>query len=132
MTTPCPTREALLPTLRSALDFAAAQARRALGLALPHAPMYTVGGRWNREGERWTHWCEGFFPGVLWLLYRHTKDESWRAPAEKLSRALEPRRHDRAVHDLVTTVHRQDHAAPGTARRENERAGCGVPPGPQE
>jgi len=33
-----------------------------------YAPMYTVGGRWNREGERWTHWCEGFFPGILVYL----------------------------------------------------------------
>jgi unsaturated chondroitin disaccharide hydrolase len=62
--------------------------------------MYTVGGRWNREGERWTHWCEGFFPGILWLLYRHTGDPEWRSHAERYSRALEPRRHDRAVHDL--------------------------------
>jgi unsaturated chondroitin disaccharide hydrolase len=62
--------------------------------------MYTVAGRWNREGERWTHWCEGFFPGILWLLYKHTGDESWRGPAQRYSRALEPRRHDRTVHDL--------------------------------
>src|SRR5437764_6404321 len=62
--------------------------------------MYTVGGRWNREGERWTHWCEGFFPGILWLLHKHTGDAEWRGPAERYSRALEPRRHDRAVHDL--------------------------------
>jgi unsaturated chondroitin disaccharide hydrolase len=95
-----PTREALLPTLRSALDLAAAQARRILDTYPGYSPMYTVGGKWNREGERWTHWCEGFFPGILWLLYKHTGDEAWRRPAEEFSRALEPRRHDRAVHDL--------------------------------
>lgn len=95
-----PSREALLPTLRAALDFAAGQARRILTDHPGYVPMYTVGGRWGGEGERWTHWCEGFFPGILWLLHRHTGDPSWRAAAERFSRILEPRRHDRAVHDL--------------------------------
>jgi unsaturated chondroitin disaccharide hydrolase len=82
--------------------------------------MYTVGGRWNREGERWTHWCEGFFPGILWLLHKHTAECSrlaprvggnsrsewptiapeWRTLAERYTRPLAPRRHDRTVHDL--------------------------------
>jgi unsaturated chondroitin disaccharide hydrolase len=62
--------------------------------------MYTVGGRWNHEGERWTHWCEGFFPGILWLLHKHTGHADWRNLAERYSRPLEPRRFDRSVHDL--------------------------------
>jgi unsaturated chondroitin disaccharide hydrolase len=62
--------------------------------------MYTVCGRWNQEGERWTHWCEGFFPGLLWLLYQHTGAERWRVLAERYTRPLEPRQHDRNVHDL--------------------------------
>jgi unsaturated chondroitin disaccharide hydrolase len=95
-----PTREGLQPTFRGALDFAAAQSDRILATYPGYAPMYTVGGKWNREGERWTHWCEGFFPGILWLLYRHTRDEKWADAARKLSRPLEPRQHDRAVHDL--------------------------------
>jgi unsaturated chondroitin disaccharide hydrolase len=94
------TRAKLLPTFHSALDLAAGQCRRILEKYPGYSPMYTVGGKWDREGERWTHWCEGFFPGILWLLYKHTRDESWRRPAEEYSRRLEPRRHDRAVHDL--------------------------------
>src|SRR5947199_1211301 len=93
-------REALLPALRGALDFAAGQARRVLTAYPDYTPMYTVGGRWNREGERWTHWCEGFFPGILWLLHKQSGDPEWRRLAERYSRPLEPRRHDRAVHDL--------------------------------
>ncbi|HTK74932.1 MAG TPA: glycoside hydrolase family 88 protein [Gemmataceae bacterium] len=88
------------PAFRGGLDFAAAQSDRILATYPDYTPMYTVGGKWNREGERWTHWCEGFFPGILWLLYRHTKDDKWLAPARKLSRALEPRQFDRNVHDL--------------------------------
>jgi unsaturated chondroitin disaccharide hydrolase len=95
-----PQRESLIPTLRAALDFAAAQAKRILDAYPGYYPMYTVGGRWNREGERWTHWCEGFFPGILWLLHRHTGEDRWRTHAEDYSRKLEPRQHDRAVHDL--------------------------------
>ncbi len=93
-------RLALRPTLGRALDFAAAQARRVLAKYPGQSPMYTTRGVWDAGGEKWTHWCEGFFPGVLWLLYRHTGDDAWRDPAEALSRALEPRRHDRNVHDL--------------------------------
>jgi unsaturated chondroitin disaccharide hydrolase len=93
-------RESLLPTFRGAMDFAAAQADRILRQYPGYAPMYTVGGRWNREGETWTHWCEGFFPGILWLLRRHTGESRWADAARKLSRPLEPRQHDRTVHDL--------------------------------
>jgi unsaturated chondroitin disaccharide hydrolase len=93
-------RETLLPRFREALDFAAAQAQRTITAHPDYSPMYTVGGCWNREGERWTHWCEGFFPGILWLLHKHTGEASWRAWAERYSRPLEPRRQDRTVHDL--------------------------------
>jgi unsaturated chondroitin disaccharide hydrolase len=95
-----PAREALLPTFRDALAFAGQQARRILREHPGYVPMYTVGGVWDQEGERWTYWCEGFFPGVLWLLHKHTGDPAWRDEAERLSRPLEWRRLDRNVHDL--------------------------------
>ena len=90
----------LLAPLRSALNFSAAQARRILDQYPGYTPMYTVGGRWNREGERWTHWCEGFFPGILWLLFESTGAEEWARQARTLSRRLERRQYDRSVHDL--------------------------------
>jgi unsaturated chondroitin disaccharide hydrolase len=95
-----PNRESLLPELHRALDLAAGRARLLLDHYPGYLPMYTVGGKWNREGERWTHWCEGFFPGILWLLHRATGEASWLAPARALSRRLKPRRHDCNVHDL--------------------------------
>src|SRR6516162_6828558 len=94
------TREELLPTLRDALEFAASQARRIVTEYPNYTPMYTIGGWWNREGERWTNWCEGFFPGILWLLHKYTGDADWRILAEQYTRPLEPRRFDRNVHDL--------------------------------
>jgi unsaturated chondroitin disaccharide hydrolase len=95
-----PQRDTLLPTIRAALDFAAAQCERVFAQYPAYTPMYTVGGRWNREGERWTHWCEGFYPGIFWLLHKHTGDTKWRSVAENYSRPLKPRRFDRGVHDL--------------------------------
>jgi unsaturated chondroitin disaccharide hydrolase len=97
---PFPEREAHLPTYRAALDFAAGQARRIVAAYPGYTPMYTVAGRWNREGERWTPWCEGFYPGIFWLLHKHSGTAEWRELAERYSRPLEPRRFDHTVHDL--------------------------------
>jgi unsaturated chondroitin disaccharide hydrolase len=94
------TRNQLIPQFQDALEFAAQQARRIVAKYPRYTPMYTVGGLWNREGERWTPWCEGFFPGILWLLHKHTGEAEWRQLAERYSRPLEPRRLDRTVHDL--------------------------------
>jgi unsaturated chondroitin disaccharide hydrolase len=93
-------REACLPQFQAALDFAGAQSHRIIATYPGYYPMYTVGGRWHGEGERWTHWCEGFFPGILWLLHKHTGEPQWRQLAERYSRPLEPRQQDRQVHDL--------------------------------
>jgi unsaturated chondroitin disaccharide hydrolase len=84
----------------SALDFVAEQCRRLVTDYPEYVPMYTVGGKWGREGERWTHWCEGFYPGIFWLLHQYTGRAEWRDLAERYSKPLEPRRFDRTVHDL--------------------------------
>jgi unsaturated chondroitin disaccharide hydrolase len=62
--------------------------------------MYTQGGRWKHEGEAWTHWCDGFLPGMMWLLHRATGDAWLREQAERYSLRLLPRQHDTSVHDL--------------------------------
>src|ERR671931_615301 len=87
-------------TFRQALDFVAGQCRRLVAAHPGYVPMYTVGGRWGREGELWTHWCEGFYPGIFWLLHKYTGEPYWRAQAAAYSSRLEPRQYDRNVHDL--------------------------------
>ncbi len=67
--------------------------------------MYTEAGRWQHSGEAWTHWCDGFLPGMLWILYARQPPASpesrwWRTQAIRYSRPLEPRKLDRDVHDL--------------------------------
>lgn len=89
-----------LTLFRGTLDFAASQCRRVLEQYPDHAPMYTTGGRWKHEGEKWTHWCEGFYPGIYWLLHKQTGEAFWREQAMAQSKKLEPRRYDRNVHDL--------------------------------
>ncbi len=100
MSRPLLDRPTLVPLFQETLGFVAAQSQRILAQYPNYLPMYTVAGKWNREGERWTHWCEGFFPGILWLLYKTTRDERWLAPARAYTRRLEPRQYDRTVHDL--------------------------------
>ncbi len=84
----------------NALEFAAAQARRLIHQHPGYVPMYTVAGKWNREGERWTHWCDGFYPGIFWLLHKVTGEAYWRHQAEKYTVPLAGRRFDRDIHDL--------------------------------
>lgn len=93
-----------LPRLRtkmeSAFDFAQQQVLQLVTRHPDAFPMYTVNGRWMHEGEAWTNWCEGFLGGMMWLFYRRTGDPEWRTRAAHYSRLLEPRKHDRTVHDL--------------------------------
>ncbi len=90
----------LIARLQQGLVFAANQVRITIERYPDFYPMYTRGGRWKHEGEAWTHWCDGFLPGILWLLHRHTGDGWFHQQAERYSRPLESRQHDRNVHDL--------------------------------
>jgi unsaturated chondroitin disaccharide hydrolase len=91
---------ATIAPFQHALAFADRQVRRLIAAYPDYYPMYTVGGKWRQEGERWTHWCEGFYPGIMWLLHKHTGAPWWRQQAERYSRKLEPRKLDGTVHDL--------------------------------
>jgi unsaturated chondroitin disaccharide hydrolase len=87
-------------TYRRAIDFAARQTRAVVEREPGYYPMYTRQGRWRHGQEAWTQWTDGFFAGLLWKLYAYTGEPWWRQQAEVYSAALEPRQHDREVHDL--------------------------------
>ncbi|HSB69710.1 MAG TPA: glycoside hydrolase family 88 protein [Candidatus Methylomirabilis sp.] len=112
----------LKPRMEEALDFAAKQVRGLVERYPDFYPMYTQGGRWKHQGEAWTHWCDGFLPGMLWLLHRRTGDAWFRLQAERYSRPLEPRQHDRTVHDLgfifMSTYHHWHRLTREPAQRE--------------
>jgi unsaturated chondroitin disaccharide hydrolase len=60
----------------------------------------TPTGKWRHSKPAWTHWCDGFLPGMMWIFYEETEDPKWRELAESYSQRLEPRKDDREVHDL--------------------------------
>jgi unsaturated chondroitin disaccharide hydrolase len=83
-----------------AYEFAEKQLRRLVTSHPDFFPFYTVNGRWKHSGEVWTHWCEGFLGGQLWLIHQRSRDPWWRTKAEHYSRLIEHRKTDRSVHDL--------------------------------
>src|SRR5689334_3176537 len=50
------TRDELMPKLRSAFDFAQQQVRAIIERYPGYYPMYTVGGKWGKDTDHWTHW----------------------------------------------------------------------------
>jgi unsaturated chondroitin disaccharide hydrolase len=89
----------------SALGFAERQVKRLLERYPGFYPMYTHQGRWKHDLPAWTHWCDGFLPGMMWILHgRHarsgTEAQWWMDQAVRYSQPLEPRKLDREVHDL--------------------------------
>jgi unsaturated chondroitin disaccharide hydrolase len=92
--------EALLEQVEHAFDFAQRQVRALVERDPDFYPLYTDGGKWRHSKPAWTHWCDGFLPGMMWIFYEETGDPEWRELASRYSRALEPRKDDRDVHDL--------------------------------
>jgi unsaturated chondroitin disaccharide hydrolase len=89
--------------LTGALQFAQKQIRRLIENYPGFYPLYTDQGRWKHDKPAWTHWCDGFLPGMMWLFLETGQADDaayWRAAAERYSAQLEPRKEDRDVHDL--------------------------------
>jgi unsaturated chondroitin disaccharide hydrolase len=91
--------------LPAAMEFAKGQLRKLIERYPDFYPMYTMQGRWKHSGEAWTHWCDGFLPGMLWIVCEREPQSSpergwWRQQAIRYSKPLEPRKLDRDVHDL--------------------------------
>ena len=84
----------------NSLNFASEQLRKLIERNPDFYPMYTSGGKWKHSGETWTHWCDGFLPGMMWILAAREPNKGWIEQAIRYSKPLEPRQHDRNVHDL--------------------------------
>lgn len=90
----------------STLTLAEAKVRALVDRHPGFYPMYTKNGKWKHEGPAWTHWCDGFLPGMMWIFHRRSLanggkgDKTWFEKAVEYSKPLEPRQHDRDVHDL--------------------------------
>jgi unsaturated chondroitin disaccharide hydrolase len=91
--------------LTGTMAFAQKQVKRLIEKHPDFYPMYTQEGKWKHEGPKWTHWCDGFLPGMMWLFRRYEASQNrdvryWDEQAIRYSRPLEERKHDRDVHDL--------------------------------
>src|SRR5438105_1877736 len=56
--------------LESSFRFAQHQVRKLIETYPDFYPMYTINGRWKHEGAAWTHWCDGFLPGMMWVFVK--------------------------------------------------------------
>jgi unsaturated chondroitin disaccharide hydrolase len=88
-----------------AMEFGQQQVRNLIERDPGLYPMYTQDGKWKHEGPAWTHWCDGFLPGMMWIFHRYVGPGApagnwWMDQAIKYTTPLEPRKHDRDVHDL--------------------------------
>ncbi|HEX5228427.1 MAG TPA: glycoside hydrolase family 88 protein [Bryobacteraceae bacterium] len=99
-----------------AMRFAQQQVRKIIETHPGFYPMYTSDGKWKHEGQVWTNWCDGFFPGMMWIFHKWnlanarpngavagaggSADKFWREQAERYTTPLAPHQHDRNVHDL--------------------------------
>jgi len=74
------------------LAYCEAQARK----AVPQIPAYDKVPRRINAGEKtWQYvsiddWTSGFWPGILWYVYEHNKDNFWKEKAQGFTQALEP------------------------------------------
>ncbi len=90
-------------------------------------PLHTKDGEWKHEGQVWTHWSDGFLPGMMWIFYKHAEPESteakfWFENAVRYTEPIEERKKDRDAHDLgflfLSTYYRWNRLHPDAARRE--------------
>src|SRR5262245_5185181 len=87
--------------LQTAFDFAQSQVKSLLEKYPPdYYPMYTINGKFGQDRKRWTHWCDGFYPGLMFIFAKRTGDKKWLDQAITYATPLEDRQYDRAVHDL--------------------------------
>jgi unsaturated chondroitin disaccharide hydrolase len=87
-------------TYTAALSFAEKQVLALTERHPDYFPIYTVKGKWHHTGELWTDWTGGFLAGMMWQFFKRTNNADWGHLAERYSKLLEHRQHDRNVHDL--------------------------------
>ncbi|MER5795825.1 glucuronyl hydrolase [Streptomyces sp. NPDC001980] len=83
--------------LRDAADYAVAKVRA----VAPGVSAFPVGTKF----EKWVYsqngdWVGGFWPGILWMSWLHSGDDSLRTLALASAAKLAPRQYDTSTHDL--------------------------------
>ena len=53
-------------------------------------PYTTIDGTYDDQREKRIHWwTNGFWPGIMWLMYAATKEETFRETAENAENAMD-------------------------------------------
>jgi len=108
-------------------QFAQRQVRKLIEKHPMLYPLHTKDGEWKHEGQVWTHWSDGFLPGMMWIFYKHAERDSaeskfWYENAVRYTEPIEPRKKDRDAHDLgflfLSTYYRWHRLHPDPARRD--------------
>lgn len=84
---------------------------RALATEHPdYLPIFTDGGKWVHDKEKWTNWGEGFTPGQMWLVYEQRRTDEWAQRAAHYTSLVRGRELDVRTHDhgfLIATCFKQ-------------------------
>jgi len=91
--------------LSSAMAFAQNQVRNLVAKHPDYTPIYTKAGKWKHEGPKWTDWCDGFLPGMMWIFRRYEGSRGrdsrlWLENAIKYTEPLAKMAEDPDQHDL--------------------------------
>ena len=96
-------KQSISVPVQSDMEFAALQLKE----AIVHTPdnRKNYGPRTIKDGNvqyinYLLDWTVGFFPGSLWYMYDHTKDEYWKTQAERFTHAIEDAKFNTAHHDV--------------------------------
>jgi unsaturated chondroitin disaccharide hydrolase len=87
------------------MDFAQRQVRALVHNHPGYSPLYTSAGKWKHEGPKWTNWCDGFLPGMMWIFRkyegaRNRDAKFWLESAIKYTEPLGSLTDDPESHDL--------------------------------
>ncbi|MEQ1885738.1 MAG: glycoside hydrolase family 88 protein [Bryobacteraceae bacterium] len=108
-------------------QFAQRQVRRLIEKHPMLYPLHTQDGVWKHEGQVWTHWSDGFLPGMMWIFAKRSERDSaeakfWLDNAIRYTKPIEERKKDREVHDLgflfLSTYYRWHRLTHETAQRD--------------
>lgn len=92
--------ETLRERLGAVIPFAEKQVERMITKYPKRFPVFTIEGAWSLGEYERDNWMEGFFPGIMWILYGATQKAVWRERAVQTSRMIEQRKNDEKSHDL--------------------------------
>ena len=104
-----------------AFAFAQNQVRKLVEKHPDFYPMYTKNGHWKHEGPAWTHWCDGFLPGMMWIFQKHARSripeaKYWLEQAIRYTKPL-----DRASTTATCTISASSFCPPITAGISSRR-----------